>query len=157
MKWTSVSSSQGHKTTFLSMLLFISRSWGQSHSFSVLHSTVLTLWMASVGMEHFPTSCWRLPAETPPAPSQPCSWRYIRGGEAGTGCTIRCAPCPPLAAGGVQVAGQTTAPSYCVQSWAPRYKNDKELTERVQRRDTKVIKVWSSLTRTDWQSWACLV
>lgn len=52
-----------------------------------------------------------------------------KGRGAGTGCTTRCAPCPSLAAGGAQVAGHTTAPSHCVQPWAPRYKNDEDLTE----------------------------
>ena len=29
---------------------------------------------------------------------------------------------------------------YCVQVWSPQYKKDRELLERVQRRDTKMIK-----------------
>lgn len=36
--------------------------------------------------------------------------------------------------------GQTTARSYSVQSGAPQLRNDKELPERVQRRETMVIR-----------------
>lgn len=96
---------------FLSMLLFISRSWGQFHSPSVLHSTVLTLWMATVGMGYFPTSCWTLPAETSPAPSMSCIRRCLREEGAGTGCTTCCAPCPSLAAGEAQVVRQLLHPT----------------------------------------------
>lgn len=53
--------------------------------------------------------------------------------------------------------GQTTARSYSVQSWAPQLRNDKELPERVQRRDTMVISSLELSDQSRLMNWACLV
>lgn len=76
---------------------------------------------------HFPTSCWALPAETPPAPSQPCRGRHTRGGGGWHRAHNPLCPPPFPPARGAQGAGHSTAESCCVQPRAPQHRND--LTE----------------------------
>ena len=35
---------------------------------------------------------------------------------------------------------------YCVQTWSPQYRKDVKLLEQVQKRATKMIKVWEHLS-----------
>lgn len=104
------------------------------------HSEVLKLWMASVGKEYFPTSLLDAASRDTTSPFPALQWKVQKG--RGSWHRVHNSPCPlpfPCSRRGSE-AGQTTATSYCVQSWAPQYKNNKELTERVQQRDTKVTR-----------------